>query len=54
MLAGSVITTIVFALLSACPSLILFFFLAMPDGVWDPSSLTRGGTCSPFVGSTEF
>lgn len=54
MLAGTIITTIAFALPSTCLSPFLFVFLAMPSGVWDPSSLTKGGTCARFVGSTEF
>ena len=30
-----------------------FIFLAVLHGMWDLSSHTRGGTCTPFIGSTE-
>ena len=31
--------------------LILFYFLAMPCGMWDLSSLTWNGICTPYIGS---
>ena len=39
----------------SCPllSLFFFFFLAVPCGMWDLSSLTRDQTCAPCMGSVE-
>ena len=34
-------------------SAMIFFFLVLPCGVWDPSPLTRDQTRAPFTGSTE-
>ena len=55
-LFGKCIQSIFFCIsayfISFCLYFFILFFLAVPQSMWDPSSLTRNGTCGPLTITT--